>query len=725
MRRSFVWTALTLVHVFGTIAGAQQPTDRGNARAPRFLIASSSRLVPVDVSQFPLLGRRLSLELDGATLKQALGEISHQSGLRLVYSDDVLPHDDRRVQLRAEGITVVAALTDVLFDAGVDIVFSRSGGAALVRRTAVALPVQTGVISGHVTDSISGQGIGGVAIAVEATRLSATTAADGGYTIRGVPAGNRSITARRLGYAQARRTANIEADQEATVDFVLTRVAAALEEVITTVTGEQRKLEVGNSIGTIQAENIVRDAPIRRLADLINARVPGVQVVENGGFTGGSARIRIRGLNSASVSNDPLLYVDGIRVDNSNGSQVFGFGQRSGRFNDINPNEIQSVEIVKGPSAATLYGTDAANGVILITTKRGQPGRAKWNGYVQAGTIRAPSLSLFPNNYFGWGRNTTTGAVQKCVLAAIAAGTCVADSLARFSPFRSTELTPLGSGSRTTYGLQVGGGVSQFTYFLSADLEREIGYLRLPALEEERISVERGGISIPDEQRRPNALRKVNLRANVGAALGTKGEVAISTGFVSSSTQMPNPFTVFLNGIFAPGNRGTRDGWGAERPGETFSVRNSEEVSRYIASLTANWRPKQWITARATVGGDFSGASLDALQRRDEGPFGANRLGRRLDSQTAVRLYTGDMGALATYGIRSDITAKTAVGLQYNRQFQHVTTVTGTNLPPGSESVAGAAVVTGSEQTLETVVAGAYAEQSVGLKDRLFLTAAL
>ena len=130
MRLFPVWFLVVPLLAFRQSATAQGPEQD---RAPRFLLALDSRLTPVDIDRTPLLGRRLSLSLDGATIKEALGEIGRQSGLRLAYGDDILPRDGR-VHLRAEGITVVAALTDVLFDTDVDVVFSPNGRVTLVRR---------------------------------------------------------------------------------------------------------------------------------------------------------------------------------------------------------------------------------------------------------------------------------------------------------------------------------------------------------------------------------------------------------------------------------------------------------------------------------------------------------------------------------------------------------------------------------------------------------------
>jgi TonB-dependent starch-binding outer membrane protein SusC len=142
-----------------------------------------------------------------------------------------------------------------------------------------------------------------------------------------------------------------------------------------TASGEiQRRREVGNTIGSINAAD-VEMATVTSLSQLLTARSPGVTVQSASGTTGGSQRIRIRGSNSVSLSNEPLLIVDGVRLNSSAESNSFGVGgQTISRMNDLNPDDIESIEILKGPSAAAMYGTAAANGVIQITTKRGRAG---------------------------------------------------------------------------------------------------------------------------------------------------------------------------------------------------------------------------------------------------------------------------------------------------------------------------------------------------------------
>jgi TonB-linked SusC/RagA family outer membrane protein len=720
-----------VAHGLSPSAAAQNQsarTEDNEYRAPRFLLAPAKPGAParaLDIERTPALARRISVDLDGATLGEAIDIISTQAGFRIGYAADALS-SGRRVRLRAQSITVAAALTDVLGGAGVDVVFTSSASVVLVKR----VEPQLGSVTGAVTDSASHRPLPGVQIRIEGTALRAVTDDSGRFRISGVPVGDHTLTARRLGYSLGRQRLAVTTDKESLADFVLTVVPTTLEQVVTTVTGAQRRVELGNVIGTINADSVMREAPITSLTSLINARVPGAQVVLDNGIAGSSPRVRIRGLNSFTVSNQPLLVVDGVRVENSTatlGSGYtlgIGYGQTSGRFNDLNPEEIESIEIVKGPSAATLYGTDAANGVIVVRTKRGRSGHAIWNAHAETGW--AQQTARFPDNYYSWGRNTVTGAVQQCVLTQMAAGTCRVDSVSTFNPLENSQTRPFGTGKRNKIGLQTSGGADRFTYFVAGEYEGEEGVLRMPDLERARVSAERGGVAIPAEQVRPNALKKVSLRANGGTTIGSKGDVNVSLGLVSSDIRIAGDGVVFA-GMLGPGYRNAQDGYLpiTSRPGEAFAVRNAESVTHYISSLNANWRPMSWLSTRATTGLDFSSAFLDGLQRRGEGPLGANRLGRRLNMRSNVSQYSVDLGGSASFTPRVGLTSRTSTGVQYNRRLEQLTSARGTGLPPGSETVTGAAVVTGSEQTIESVVAGAYIEEALGFHERLFLTGAL
>ncbi|MBK9979407.1 MAG: hypothetical protein IPP20_16075 [Gemmatimonadetes bacterium] len=190
------------------------------------------------------------------------------------------------------------------------------------------------------------------------------------------------------------------------------------------------------------------------------------------------------------------------------------------------------MEIVKGPSAATLYGTDAANGVVLITTKRGRAGTARWTIYGEGGMIK--DNNTYPTNYTIFGTRVSNGsklAINGCNLPLVSSGFCTIDSVAKYNLFEDPDVTPLGTGYRNQYGLQLSGGNDLVRYFVSGEREDETGMLELPAFERRRLDTL--NIPIRDWTERPNVLGKNSVRANINAAVSPKLDLSASTGFIN------------------------------------------------------------------------------------------------------------------------------------------------------------------------------------------------
>src|SRR5437879_8056210 len=263
--------------------------------------------------------------------------------------------------------------------------------AAVLRGRAAPAAAQQGTITGQVTDQTSGQPLVGARVSVVGTSLVTISRAEGRYRIPNVPAGAAKVRATFIGYAAASQSVTVGPDETATADLALVLTPYSHDEVVVTATGEQTKRQVGNVISTIQADSLVLTSPIANMNDLLNAKAPGVEVLA-GNLTGAGARVRIRGTNSLSLNNEPLYIIDGIRMTSGNRSDAASTigigGTNPSRVNDINPDEIESIDVVKGPAASTLYGTAATNGVVVIKTKRSTPGPAKFNAFVETGIIK-------------------------------------------------------------------------------------------------------------------------------------------------------------------------------------------------------------------------------------------------------------------------------------------------------------------------------------------------
>ncbi|MDP9348799.1 MAG: SusC/RagA family TonB-linked outer membrane protein, partial [Gemmatimonadota bacterium] len=221
-----------------------------------------------------------------------------------------------------------------------------------------------GQISGTVTASGAGAPLAGATVTVVGTDRSATTGANGRYTLANVAPGTYQLSASLAGYA-ARAVGNVTVrpGQTTAANFQLQSQTVQLEGVTVAVGyGTQRKEDVTGSVVSVKAEDI-RQIPTPNAVDAIKGRVPGVDVVASGNRPGQGVSVRVRGARSMKAGNEPLYVVDGIPL--------------AGGIQDFNPGDIQSIDVLKDASATAIYGSRGANGVVLITTRKGQGGETR------------------------------------------------------------------------------------------------------------------------------------------------------------------------------------------------------------------------------------------------------------------------------------------------------------------------------------------------------------
>jgi TonB-dependent starch-binding outer membrane protein SusC len=583
---------------------------------------------------------------------------------------------------------------------------------ALVPVAAVAQ--ERGTVAGTVTEVNTQRPLPGVQVMVAGTQLGTLTNSEGRYIISNVPVGEREVRATLIGYGQATRAVVVEAGGTATADFQLQETAIALEGLYVTATGAvQRRRQAGNVVGSISTAD-VEMAAVSSVADLLTARTPGLTVQSAGGTTGTSQRIRIRGSNSVSLSNEPLVIIDGVRINNSaDAMSIARGGQTTSRLNDLNPEEIERIEVLKGPSAAAMYGTAAANGVIQITTRRGRAGAPIWNLYTEGGYIWDPTD--YPANY---GRRNLASSSVQCTLFAISTGTCAEpdDELLVFSPMEAMSPFRNGSnlfgldraGSRNKVGASVTGGSDALAYFFSGDRENERGMY-------------------PN-----NDLGRTSLRGNVSVHVTENLDLAVTTSFVDSNVGLPtndNDLNGQISGALLgrPVDDENLRGYAGSRPDQIQQRTTEQGVRRFTGGIQANYRPLPWLSLVAQQG-------LDALAIHDQSVQPAetvlssaiNRLGFRESNRAETVNINSNLGATASYRLSDRVTGETSAGIQYQREQFERTDALGRQLLPGTSRLPGtSAQFQVNEEFTDNRTIGAYLMQQFGLADRVFLTAAL
>ena len=568
-----------------------------------------------------------------------------------------------------------------------------------------AIQQSAAVVAGQVIDARSRQGIGGVSVALEGTRFGAVTTDNGRFRIVNVPAGTYIAVARRLGYASQRRSVTVGSDQQVAANFVLDDAATSLDEVIITGTagGEQRR-SIGNAVATINADEAISKSAAQSLSTLVGARAPGVVIVPTTGRIGSGPSIQIRGRSSIGLDNSPLLYIDGVRVNNATFAGPIGAagrlgGQNSnvaGRLNDISPEDIESIEIIKGPAAGTIYGTEAANGVIQIITKKGAAsGKPQFNLQVQDGLLWfRDAAGRVPTNY------------ARDPSGAIVTFNGVQSEADRGTPIFKT-------GQTRKYNGAVSGGRENVSYYVSGVYENDLG-------------VE------PN-----NSLRQFTSHANLNISPSTAIDFGTSLNFVSLSSHLgadvgvsPLLGAVAGHSLLFPSGRGFFPGFPPEVPQTLYD--NAQGITRFTGSQTINHRPTSWFSHRLVAGVDYTGDDSRATERFAPpelmaiiGPVaGAGAIGQTLRRNSII---SGDYSATGKFDLTSAIRSSSSLGGQFYRTELNSNFLGGTGFPgPGVETVSAVAQPATATQTqiINTTI-GAYGQQQFAWRDRIFVTGAL
>lgn len=591
-------------------------------------------------------------------------------------------------------------------------------GLLLAVSVPTALWAQTGTIAGKVVDATTGDPLPGANVLVQGLEVGAATNVDGEFTIANVPAGQRSVIARFIGYKSQIKTVMVSGGSVAELNFELSETVLELDEVVVTGAGvASEKKKLGNTVATINAR-LIEDAPVTSFSEMIAAREAGVSVLPSGGLAGEGARIRIRGTASLSQTNEPIVYIDGIRVDNSGGfAGVYaGGGGSPSRLDDINPDAIERVEILKGAAAATLYGTQASNGIIQIFTKRGSFGKPRFTLEIEQAAVTYPDRYK-PNT--GFARTEEQAARMSEVFG---------QTIRPWQLVQRTNVKDLFTiGYGQTYSMSVSGGGSGVTYFLSGRFHQLDGpYGPEP---EDFLGKEPGGSN--------DFVRRAQFQGNINVTPSPKLNFRVSTWYSNVHQEVPdnnnNIYGVISQAMFGKPEwaslnnpQGTR-AFMTVREGTYQETKDNTDHAGI--SITTNYKFSDELTVEGVFGVDYVSQRSSTFR-----PFGWNvdgKTGATVDGALTIgkrdkKEWTVDIKANWNRNFGSDISSQLVVGFQGFNTVTNFSAGDGVRFPgPGLEVLGATEDQTAWSSFSEVINAGWFLQEQLGYKDYAFLTAGI
>lgn len=562
--------------------------------------------------------------------------------------------------------------------------FGAMGGvgllAPLLALAGGAAAAQTGTARGSVLDGASGRPLANARVHVAGTAIGRLTNAAGRFELSNVPVGEHLVRVTLIGYGEAERTVAVTEDGTVPLEIRMTSTAISLDEIVVTGVGaETARRALGASVDVLTAEDFEL-APVQSVDQLLQGRVPGATVNAVSAQPGTGSLINFRGTSSVFGAQTPVIYVDGVRVDNDQSTAAGTGGEQSSALADLLTTDIERIEVTRGGAASTLFGSDAATGVIQVFTRKGSPGEPRITVRMEQG-LDLPELKYIFDT--------------RVVFRALVEADSVSPTFMEDNYFKR--------GVGQTYYLGATGGTADVTYSVSGRVE------------------DRTGTQPKDGS------TNYGLRGGLRASVAEDFSVAFSGSYVRhnfgrlyNGRAVADPLTTFEVGdaLFFSGARTLREAL------DIFLLPDIvESVNRFIFSARARWNVRDALTARLTVGSDNRSNQQRILQ-----PIGftpgevTGEINRRDRSFTSVSLDGG-----ATYGwenrdntVRSSLT----VGVQGFREEESVINGNGRTFAlPGANDFDAAAVITAGEANSEVFNGGLYLDEQLSFRDRLYVGA--
>lgn len=330
---------------------------------------------------------QVTVNVKNAPLEKVLETIKQQTGYVFLYDGDLL--DNKNISVRLNNATITTALDECL--KALPLSYKIVQKNIVIQKAESSIPdrpkeaVAQVTISGKVTDK-TGQPLTGATVKVKGTNNATTTNINGEFTLPGVSE-NAILIVSYVGYIPS----EVAIGSKTQIIVVLSENTAGLKEVVVIGYGTQEKSNISSAIGSFKP-NENNSRPVLGADQLIQGKISGVNVVTGSGTPGSANRVSIRGIGSLTASNEPLYVIDGVPVSPGNAA-LFNFGEDMNALAELNPNDIESVDVLKDAASAAIYGSRATNGVIIITTKSGKKGKSRINFDAYTGFGNIPRLN--------------------------------------------------------------------------------------------------------------------------------------------------------------------------------------------------------------------------------------------------------------------------------------------------------------------------------------------
>jgi TonB-dependent SusC/RagA subfamily outer membrane receptor len=560
----------------------------------------------------------------------------------------------------------------------------------LAAMPATGLAQQTRSVRGHVADAQTGAPVPAAQVSVTGTSLGAATTADGAFAIADVTDGPHQLVVRRIGYLAETRQILVAAGMS-DLAIALQSAPSSLERVI--VTGSATATTVralGTSIATVGASEIA-ESRSQTVDQALQGKIAGAQITQNSGNPGGGGlSVRLRGTGSIISGSEPLYIVDGVIVDN-NSDQLINFGARSNvqnRLADLDPNDIERIEVVRGAAAAALYGSRANNGVVQIFTKRGHVGASRITvnaRYTNEQLAKRLALNLAPLD--ATGKPVTRYDYQ--------------DEIFRGGSLKEAHVSAEGGGDRTTY--YVGGSYTG-----------EDGIIKASAAQRSTARVNVSQTLFPT--------LKVNVGANyVNSRTQFEPNGESGQGVITAVLFTPTTFNFFpVNGIYPQAPTGSA----FANPLAVIDLwKAPQTVNRFIGSANAVYTPKANFLMQYTLG--YDGYQMEADQFIPRGTIASEPTGYTTAVIRDSRIVNNDGVATLTTHPASALELGTSLGFNQTTQFISTTSATARDLLATGELVSAGAVPGAGQTRYNLLTLGFYGQQTIAWRDRLYLNGAI